>query len=115
MGSQCASMKPPAARRHNNPYGKTNPVGRTPSSTVSDRPSPSLPPAWKKMKRFVKRGLTTKERLLITLRYCENLTLQEIGVVLDLPASRVAEMHQNVLERVKTWVLGRKKAGARVA
>lgn len=58
------------------------------------------------MKRFVLRGLTTKERLLITLRYCERLTMAEIAIILEMPEARVVELHRNVVQRVRKWVLG---------
>jgi DNA-directed RNA polymerase specialized sigma24 family protein len=115
MASQCAGTRPSAAKRPQIPYDPPAPIRRAQGSHSADRVSLSDSPPWKKLKRFVRRGLTTKERLLITLRYCENLTMAEIGAVLEMPEARVVELHQNVLERVKTWVLGRKKNRARVA
>ena len=115
MGSQCASIKSVGARRRDNPYGATAPIRRTQPTPTATIPPPDIGATWKKLKRFVKRGLTTKERLLITLHYCENLTMAEIGAVLEMPESRVVEIHRNVLSRVKTWVVGNKKTKVRVA
>jgi DNA-directed RNA polymerase specialized sigma24 family protein len=112
MASQLASMKPPGIKRREPGYA---PVRRPPSNTNGGKPSPEGSPTWKKLRRFVNRGLTSKERLLITLHYCENLTMAEIGAVLGLPESSVIKMHRNVLERVKTWVLGNKRTKTRVA
>jgi DNA-directed RNA polymerase specialized sigma24 family protein len=63
------------------------------------------PPPWKKLKRFLLRGLTTKERLIVTLKYCERLTFAEIGAVLELPEKQVAALHRDIVRRVRRWVL----------
>jgi DNA-directed RNA polymerase specialized sigma24 family protein len=115
MASQCASVRPLAGRRRDSSYTPAAPIKRTPPSPATGKSTSNNSPAWKKLKRFVRRGLTSKERLLITLHYCENLTLAEIGAVLEMPEARVAELHRNVLERVRTWVVGRKKTKVRVA
>ena len=115
MGSQYASLAPPSVKSRV-ALGKNSAVvrrGRLPSAAVEA--ITYTPPLWKKMKRFVLRGLTTKERLLIALRYCERLTFAEIGVVLEMPEARVTELHRNVVQRVRKWVLGERKNRTQVA
>jgi RNA polymerase sigma factor for flagellar operon FliA len=45
--------------------------------------------------------LPEKERLVITLYYFEELTMKEIGRVLDISESRVCQMHGKVLVKLK--------------
>ncbi len=47
-------------------------------------------------------GLTEKERLVITLYYFEELTLKEIGRVLEVSESRVSQIHSKALIKLKT-------------
>ena len=50
---------------------------------------------------FVKRCLSREERLLVTLYYCEELTLHEIAIVLDRPFDYVHQLHKRIIGRVK--------------
>ncbi|MGQ9650822.1 MAG: FliA/WhiG family RNA polymerase sigma factor [Phycisphaerae bacterium] len=50
---------------------------------------------------LVTRGLTREERLVLVLYYCEDLTMAEIGAVLDLSESRVSQIHKDLLERLR--------------
>lgn len=70
-------------------------------SDPKDR-GPSFPIEIETMKDFVMRGLTREERLLLTLYYVEDLTMSEIGLVLDLSESRVSQIHKDVLGRLQT-------------
>ncbi|MBI3592156.1 MAG: FliA/WhiG family RNA polymerase sigma factor, partial [Nitrospirae bacterium] len=45
--------------------------------------------------------LPEKERLVVTLYYYEELTMKEIGKVLDISESRVCQLHGKVLMRLK--------------
>jgi RNA polymerase sigma factor for flagellar operon FliA len=45
--------------------------------------------------------LPEKERLVITLYYFEELTMKEIGRVLDISESRVCQLHGKVLVKLK--------------
>jgi RNA polymerase sigma factor for flagellar operon FliA len=45
--------------------------------------------------------LTEKERLVLTLYYYEELTLREIGEVLDVTESRVCQIHTKAIFRLK--------------
>lgn len=53
------------------------------------------------LKGYVTRGLSRAERLLVTLYYYENLTMREVGQVLDLSESRVSQLHSQIINRLK--------------
>ena len=61
---------------------------------------------------FVKRCLSREERVLVTLHYCEELTLHEISIVLDRPFEYVRELHDRIINQVKRQF--RPKAGDQV-
>ena len=50
---------------------------------------------------FITRGLSREERLVLILYYYEDLTMAEIGVVLDLSESRVSQIHKDVVGRLR--------------
>ncbi len=50
---------------------------------------------------YITRGLTREERLVVILYYYEELTMAEIGLVLDLSESRVSQIHKDVLSRLR--------------
>lgn len=47
------------------------------------------------------RGLSRKEKLIVVLYYLEELTMKEIGLVLDLSESRVCQVHHRIIYRLK--------------
>jgi RNA polymerase sigma factor for flagellar operon FliA len=49
----------------------------------------------------ITRGLTRGQRLLVNLYYYEQMSMAEIGKILDLSESRVSQMHAEILERLK--------------
>jgi RNA polymerase sigma factor (sigma-70 family) len=49
----------------------------------------------------ITRGLTRTERLIITLYYYEQMTMRDIGHVLNLSESRISQMHSSILSRLK--------------
>ena len=53
------------------------------------------------LKQYVTRGLSRAERLLVTLYYYENLTMREVGQVLDLSESRVSQLHSQIITRLR--------------
>jgi RNA polymerase sigma factor for flagellar operon FliA len=53
------------------------------------------------LKGYVTRGLSRAERLLVTLYYYENLTMREVGQVLDLSESRVSQLHSQIISRLR--------------
>jgi len=55
----------------------------------------------KEIKEFVTRGLATKERLVLILYYFEELTMKEIGAILDLSESRVCQLHSRIVVRLR--------------
>ena len=76
------------------------------------RDESSLDPVQKlqtsELRDVITNGLSEKEKLVIILYYFEELTLKEIGAILDLSESRVCQIHSEVLVRLK-GVLGPKK------
>ena len=58
------------------------------------------------LKAAVTRGLSRAERLLVTLYYYENLTMREVGQVLDLSESRVSQMHTQIVKRLRASATG---------
>ncbi len=51
--------------------------------------------------------LPEKEKLVIALYYYENLTLKEIGEILDVSESRVCQIHTKVVTRLKGHLMKR--------
>jgi RNA polymerase sigma factor for flagellar operon FliA len=50
---------------------------------------------------FITKGLGREERLVVILYYFEEMTMAEIGSVLDLSESRVSQIHKEILERLR--------------
>jgi len=57
--------------------------------------------ARKTIKEFITRGLTRDERLVLVLYYYENLTMKEIGLVIDLSRSRISQIHTRIIKRLR--------------
>ena len=72
-----------------------------------DQTDPSTRMARKTLIDFITRGLTPEERLVVVLYYFEELTMAEIGVVLDLSESRVSQIHKDVIERLRDRLDGK--------
>lgn len=53
------------------------------------------------LREMITRGLSRAERLILILYYYEEMTMKEIGRVIDLSESRVSQMHSAVLVRLK--------------
>jgi RNA polymerase sigma factor for flagellar operon FliA len=51
---------------------------------------------------FCKKKLNTKERYILMMYYFEDLTLKEIGSILDLSESRVCQLHAKLITRLRT-------------
>ncbi|MDD5216767.1 MAG: FliA/WhiG family RNA polymerase sigma factor [Candidatus Omnitrophica bacterium] len=51
--------------------------------------------------------LPEKEKLVIVLYYYENLTLREIGEILDVSESRVCQIHTKVVTRLRSHLMKR--------
>jgi len=63
----------------------------------------------KDVMEIVTRELTLKERLIVLLYYFEELTMREIGLVLDLSESRVCQLHTRILARLQARLGNRVK------
>lgn len=53
------------------------------------------------LKEVITRELSEKERLVIIMYYFDEMTLKEIGAVLNLSESRVCQIHSKILERLE--------------
>lgn len=53
------------------------------------------------------KGLTEKERTVITLYYYEELTLKEIGKVMDISESRVSQIHSKTVLKLRAKLSAR--------
>jgi len=52
--------------------------------------------------RLVTKGLNRNERLIIIGYYYDEMTMKEVGTMLDLSESRVSQMHTSIVQRLKT-------------
>src|SRR3989338_75017 len=52
-------------------------------------------------------GLPEKEKLVVVLYYYENLTLREIGQVLNVSESRICQIHTKVITRLRSHLMKR--------
>lgn len=55
----------------------------------------------KELIELATRGLSRNEKLVVVLYYLEELTMKEIGLVLDLSESRVCQIHNRIVSRLK--------------
>ena len=72
-----------------------------------DQTDPSTKMARSMLTEFITRGLSREERLVLILYYYEDLTMAEIGVVLDLSESRVSQIHKDVIARLRNRFKGK--------
>ncbi|MBW2615363.1 MAG: FliA/WhiG family RNA polymerase sigma factor [Deltaproteobacteria bacterium] len=82
------------------------PDGTTPKYTerTSATPSPLDELKSKELKGIISNallGLTKKEQLVVSLYYYDELTLKEIGRVLDLTESRVSQIHSKAIIKLR--------------
>lgn len=84
------------------------PMGDDDSSTMEQRLSdlrqadPARSALRADLKSFLGRNLTRADRLILYLYYYEDMTMREIGAVLGKSESRVSQMHQQLLDRLKS-------------
>jgi RNA polymerase sigma factor for flagellar operon FliA len=57
---------------------------------------------------FCKKRLSTKERYILMMYYSEDLTLKEIGQILELSESRVCQLHAKLISRLRAYLKTRK-------
>jgi RNA polymerase sigma factor for flagellar operon FliA len=77
-------------------------------NTESDNPLSVL--GYKEVKSILKesiQALPEKEKLVIALYHFEELTLKEIGVVLDISESRVSQIHSKTILKLKATISAR--------
>jgi len=65
------------------------------------RTDPALRVSREMLADHITRGLTREERLVLVLYYYEELTMAEIGLVLNLSESRVSQIHKDILQRLR--------------
>ncbi|HEX7899352.1 MAG TPA: sigma-70 family RNA polymerase sigma factor, partial [Planctomycetota bacterium] len=53
---------------------------------------------------FCKKKLSVKERYILMMYYFEDLTLKEIGRILELSESRVCQLHAKLIARLRTFL-----------
>ncbi len=58
----------------------------------------------KDLEVLITKGLSRAERLIVILYYYEEMTIREIGMMLDLAEARVNQMHSSILARLKAQV-----------
>lgn len=57
------------------------------------------------MFRLFTKGLSRAESLVIRLHYYEGMTMKEIGATLDLPESRISNIHSSIIKRLNKALL----------
>jgi RNA polymerase sigma factor for flagellar operon FliA len=82
------------------------PDGTTPKidGQVSTEMSPLDALTLKQMKELIAEEISTlskNEQIIISLYYYEELTLKEIGAVLDLTESRISQIHSKILSKFR--------------
>lgn len=55
----------------------------------------------KELMTLATRGLSRKEKLIVILYYLEELTMKEIGLVLELSESRVCQLHNRIIDQLR--------------
>jgi RNA polymerase sigma factor for flagellar operon FliA len=58
---------------------------------------------------LVSKGLSREERLVLLLYYYEQLTMKEIGMVLDVTESRVCQIHTQIIDKLRRRLARRKE------
>ena len=85
------------------PAGERRQLGT--SQTWDIRDSKTDDPAVKVTRQLladhITKGLAREERLVLVLYYFEEMTMAEIGGVLDLSESRVSQIHKEILHRLR--------------
>ncbi|MFH0981628.1 MAG: sigma-70 family RNA polymerase sigma factor [Planctomycetota bacterium] len=75
----------------------------TPTWDVGDsgKSDPTVIASRQMLTEHITKGLSREERLVLVLYYFEQLTMAEIGEVLNLSESRVSQIHKDILGRLR--------------
>jgi len=94
-----SAMEPPEERRHQ---------GSAHSLDIRDtrHEDPAVKVARELLTEHLTKGLSREERLVVELYYFEEMTMAEIGHVLDLSESRVSQIHKEILQRLRQRFAG---------
>lgn len=85
------------------PSGDRRPQGSTHTWDIHDTRSedPAVQVSRQLLTEFLAKGLAREERLVLVLYYFEDMTMAEIGAVLNLSESRVSQIHKEILLRLR--------------
>lgn len=86
--------------------GRGRSVGRGWDIGDAEQVDPAAKVSRELLTDYIARGLNREERLVLILYYYEELTMAEIGLVLDLSESRVSQIHKDVLQRLRQRFAG---------
>ena len=86
--------------------GRCSPPADSGAFTDRGRMSPLSEAEREDLKRWVTEGFDRRDRLIIILYYFEEMTMAEIGAVLDLSESRVSQIHKEILTRLRQRYAG---------
>ena len=89
-----SSMEPSGDRR---PDGSSHPWDIRDTSAED----PAVKISRELLANHLAKGLAREERLVLVLYYFENMTMAEIGSVLNLSESRVSQIHKEILQRLR--------------
>jgi DNA-directed RNA polymerase specialized sigma subunit len=76
-----------------------SPAG-TLNSSSNEKEAPVDRGILRSIRSAIMQRLSQTERLLIILKYVENMSAEEIALTLDLTVQQVGTMHQNVLSKL---------------
>ena len=96
-----SAMEPPDDHRDD---------GSSHSWDIRDRrgDDPAIQVSRQLLARHLTKGLAREERLVLVLYYFEQMTMAEIGSVLNLSESRVSQIHKEILQRLRQRFAGKR-------
>ena len=74
-----------------------------------NQPNPEIEAQKTDLKNKLTKGFSRNERLIINLYYYANMTLEEIGKILDLTESRISQIHSSLIDRLRVKFENRKE------
>ena len=69
--------------------------------------NPLLAQERKDLRNLTTKDLSRREKLIMDLYYYENMTMKEIGKVIDLTESRIGQMHSSIIDKLRDQLEGR--------